>query len=239
MANQLQAADDLSQRGAFFIRRLDVLEPQLVAIAREFDGIAAKYKATTDGAKKVSKVGAAAAVVGLGVAVVGLVAAAFTEDGNWVAAVGAITAGAGVIAAISAKLMQFFQKSGNGKDLERLGDEFLTISRPLDEELKGIKTAAHRLRVEAAEGHLLDRAWRVHDVLQRVDDDSGAIKKTTAFGQDLVQAALKLLHHTPPDDQEDQLTRIESSEQCWNIIERFRRFREELQGPPIRGAICG
>lgn len=240
MANQFQAVDDLNKRGAFFIRKLDVLEPKMVAIAREFDGIAAKDKAMTDGAKKVSKVGATAAVVGLFVAGAGLVAAPFTKDGGLFAAGGVITAGAGVTVAISAKVVQFFQKSGNAKELEILGNEFLRIARPLDKELKEIKTVAHLLRMEAAEGHLVERAWRVHDVLQRVDDDSGAIKKTTAFGKDLVQVALKMLHHPPPDNQEDELTRmvVESSEQCWNIIERFRRFREDLQGSQIRGAIC-
>lgn len=63
--------DDLKECRASFIRKLEFLEPQMVAIAREFDRIAAKDKAMSD--------------------VAGLVAAPFTGAGGLVAAVGGLT----------------------------------------------------------------------------------------------------------------------------------------------------
>lgn len=67
----------------------------------------------------------------------------------------------------------------------------------------------------------------------------GAIDETTVLGKDLVQVALKMLHHTPPDeDDEFTIMVVESSEQRWKIIERFSGVRKDLQGFQIKGATC-
>lgn len=224
--------EDLNRRGAAFVQDFDRQEPRMVQIAREFDRIAAKVKEIIDEADKVATVGTVTAVVGLGVTALGLIAAPFTGGGSLVAAAGAVTAVVGGGVAITAKVVQFLRETDSGKDLERLGNEFMGIARPLNEDLKEIKVMARELQVDAADCYLAEKVRRVEDALRLVDDASGAVEEAIAFIKSLVQLILKLLMRISTDKEEDELTKkiVKSGEQCWKIINRFREVKTDLQG---------
>lgn len=236
-----QLAEELNRRGAAFIRDFDRQEPRMIEIAREFVRIADKVKEMIEDTDKVATAGAVTAVAGLGVAALGLIAAPFTGGGSVVAAGGAIVAMVGGGVAITAKVVQFLQESGSAITLERLGNEFIRIARPLNEELKEIKVMAGQLQVEAVECYLKQKLRRVEDALVQVDDASGAIEEAMAFIRSLVQLVIKLLQKIITNTEEDELTDkvVKSGEQCWKIINRFREVKKNLQDVETHiAAIC-
>lgn len=250
MANQIQrsarnalvaqSVEDLNRRGAAFIRNFDQKEPRMVEIARKFDRIADKVKEIIKDADKAAMAGTVTAVAGLGVAALGLIAAPFTGGGSVVAAAGAVTALVGGTVAITAKVIQFLEESGNAKELEQLGNEFMNIARPLNEELKDIKVMAQELQVEVADFYLSEKVRRVEDSLRLVDDTTNAIENAITFIKSLVQLILKLLMRIATNKEEEELTEkiVKSGEQCWKIINRFREVKGDLTGFKESMAIC-
>lgn len=235
-----QSVEDLNRRGAAFIQNFDRQESRMVEIAREFDSIAAKVEKIIEEGDKVAKVGVITLATGLGVAALGLAAAPFTGGASAVAAVGGVAAVVGGAVAITAKVVQFLDESGSAKELQKLGNEFMRIARPLNEELKEIKARAKELQVDVADCYLAEKVRRVEDSLRLVEDASDAIEEAIVFINSLVQLILKLLMRIATNKEEEDLTKkvVKSGKQCWKIINHFREIKEDLQGFKANIAIC-
>lgn len=157
-------------------------------------------------------------MVGLGVTVLGLIDAPFTGGAGVVAASWIVVAAVGGVVAATGKVMQFLPESNHSNKLERIGNEFLDIVQPLNEEAKKIRAMARRLHVE--------RVTEVEDALQQVNNASVTIEGVE-FIKGMVQLILRLLQHISTEEEQQELTErlIQSGEQCWKIIKHFGDFK--------------
>lgn len=226
-----QSLKDINGRGAAFIRHFDRQEPRLIQIAETFDDITAEVQKLVQEAKAVRLGGAVTAGVGVGLTVLGLVAAPLT-GGTSLAVAGAATALTAGGVAVTAEVMKNLKEKGGAKKLETLGREFMRVVGPLNEELKEIKAMSRQLRMDLAEQYLADRRKKITDSLQKMADTSGAIDDAVKFINVLIQLVLKLLQQLSTDKEDVELTNkiVESGDQCWKTIRHLRNMKEELQG---------
>lgn len=226
-----QSLNDINGRGAAFIRNFDRQEPRLIQIAGTFERITAEVEKIAQEANAVRLGGAVTAGVGLGLAVLGLAVAPLT-GGTSLAVSGAATALTAGTVAVTAEVVKVLKEKGSANELETLGNEFMRVVGPLNEELKEIKALSRQLQLDLAERYLGDRRQKIKSSLQKVADTSGAIDEAVQFINVLIQLVMKLLQQISTHNEDVELTDkiVKSGDQCWKTIRHLRHMKEELRG---------
>lgn len=208
-----------------FIGVFDNKESKMKGIEREFEKIGAEVKEKLKTASLVRG-------VGIGVGLLGLLAAPFTGGASLAAAA------AGFTISVGAMIVQFIIENGSAEKLERLGKEFMKIVKPMNKELAEIMAISEELEQKSTE--IQDEDMRAdmeefQKVIRRVGSTSVQLKaelqKVIIFLNELVRLIVKILKTTLNIEEDKKLPGfiIKSGAQCRTIICDFSETKKELQ----------
>lgn len=213
-----------------FIRVFDNEESKMKGVERVFEKIGAEVKEKL-------KTACLARGVGIGVGLLGLLAAPFT-GGASLAAAAAVGTVAGVTITVGAMIALFIIQNGSAEKLERLGKEFMKIVKPMNKELAEIMAISEKLEQKSTE--IQDEDMRAdmeefQKVIRRVGSTSVQVKaelqKVIMFFSELVRLIMKVMKTTLSPEEDKKLPGfiIKSGAQCRTIIRDFNETKKELQ----------
>lgn len=226
---------DFNHHRDSFIRKFDRKESRMMDIARQFDTIIERVNEIIQNANAAKTGGLIGTGAGLGLVVVGCLAAPFTAGaGLALAAGGAAGAAAGGAVAIGAVIVKDTKESGRAKEIEELGKEFMQLAEPLNEDLREIKALVIKMQQNAMEQHLMGRLGRIQGFFTQVrginEQVLTEIDNIMAFLRELVQLILIILKQISTSEHNREFTDkiVKSGDECRKAIREFKGMKKEL-----------